>query len=198
MMSRGTERERNSHTWQSQVGFYRVTAVLTSAFALAFFASCDTSRTEPSPTTTTTTTAAPPTTTTTTVATTTTTAGPGPTTTTTSTTTTAANVDYANQVHPIWAKETCTDCHTGGNPLDLTGSATQTCASINARDSANQNLIILGDKRAESQIIEKLNGKVSHVGGSFSCWDSDKACYQTILAWLAQGAKGPSGANCGG
>ncbi len=197
-MSRGTEREPNTESRRVPAGFYRAAAVLAPAFILAFLASCDTSRTEPSPTTTTTTTAAPPTTTTTTTSTTTTTAGPGPTTTTTTTTTTAGAVDYATQIHPIWTSEGCTDCHTGGNPLDLTGSPTTTCGSINARDGSNQNLIILGDQRATSQIIEKLNGKVSHVGGTFSCWDSDKPCYLTILTWLGQGAKGPGGASCGG
>lgn len=172
----------------------RAFGLLGSVFVLAFLGSCEVGPSGPSQSTTTSTT-----TTTTTTSTTTTTTG-GTSTTSTTTTTTLGLVSYANEVHPIWDKEGCTNCHdSSGNPLDLTGSPDESCAKIAARDSSNQNLIVLTPgAEATSALIEKPQGKVSHAGGSYSCFGgAGDSCYDTVLLWLQQGANGPTAA-CGG
>jgi len=143
-----------------------------------------------------------PTTTTTTTSTTTTTTLPGATTTTTTTSTTGGMVNYASQVHPIWGDQGCeaSGCHTtGAVPPDLSGGPDDSCSGLADRDASNDNLIITGGGAAGSEIIEKPNpGGLSHFGGGFSCFDgSGAACWDTVFAWLEQGANGPSG-TCGG
>ncbi len=142
------------------------------------------------------------TTTTTTTSTTTTTTLPGATTTTTTTSTTGGLVNYASQVHPIWGDEGCSGsgCHTtGAVPPDLSGGPDDSCSGLATRDASNDDLIIIGGGAAGSDILEKPNpGGISHFGGGFSCFDgSGAACWDTVFAWLEQGANGPSGA-CGG
>ena len=143
-----------------------------------------------------------PTTTTTTSTTTTSTTTPGATTTTTTTSTTSGSVNYASQVHPIWANEGCSasGCHAAGAvPPALSGGPDDSCAGLAARDGSNGNLIITGGSAANSEILQKPNpGGVSHFGGGFSCFGGSGAqCYDVVLAWLQQGANGPSG-TCGG
>lgn len=143
-----------------------------------------------------------PTTTTTTTSTTTTTTMPGATTTTTTTSTTGGFVDYASQVHPIWGDEGCSSagCHAAGAvPPNLSGGPDDSCSGLADRDGDNDNLIITGGGAAGSEILEKPNpGGISHFGGGVSCFDGPgAACWDTVFAWLEQGANGPAG-TCGG
>jgi hypothetical protein len=191
------------HSSQSQSpGSSRAFAVVATLAALAFAASCRAPVGPSSPTTSTTTTVVAPTTTT--AATTTTTTGgttttTGGTTTTTTTTTTTAGIDYASQIHPQWDKENCTQCHDSGNPLNLSGSPTETCNAIAARDGSNTDLVITGAGADGSLLIRKpaLDG-VTHAGGALPCFGKGASCFVTTLAWLTAGAPGPGGGTCGG
>lgn len=133
-------------------------------------------------------------TTTTTGATTTTTGAT--TTTTTTTSTTAAAIDYASQIHPQWVSQGCTDCHVGGNPLDLSGTPAETCQSIADRDGVNMDLVITGGGAANSLLIRKPSAQVAHVGGLLACFAQGASCYNVTLDWLQNGAPGPGGVTC--
>ena len=63
----------------------------------------------------------------------------------------------------------------------------------------NDDLIITGGSAEDSELLQKPNpGGISHFGGNFSCFDGPgAACYDVVLAWLQQGANGPS-TTCGG
>jgi hypothetical protein len=126
----------------------------------------------------------------------------GPTTSTTSTSTTGGQINYANQVHPIWSAQGCTagGCHSGGPPPNLSGSAGDSCTSISNRDASNSSLIITGGGASGSQIITKPQPSgIGHAGGGFACFNPGGNCYNTVLAWLQQGANGPGpGGTCGG
>ncbi|MHC4972227.1 MAG: c-type cytochrome [Planctomycetota bacterium] len=90
-----------------------------------------------------------------------------------------APVSYANDVHPIWAARSCTNCHPNSGGLDLSGAAAQTFGQV------NPGRIDLGTP-ANSLILTKPLGQ-SHGGGTIFSSTSD-ADYQTILAWIQQGA----------
>jgi hypothetical protein len=82
----------------------------------------------------------------------------------------------------------------------LGGSAADSCNSLSSTDASIGNLIITGGGASGSLIITKPQPTgVSHVGGSFSCFNPGGSCYNTVLAWLQQGAAGPGpGGTCGG
>ncbi|MHC4817506.1 MAG: PKD domain-containing protein, partial [Planctomycetota bacterium] len=89
-------------------------------------------------------------------------------------------VSYANDVHPIWAARTCTNCHPNSGGLDLSGAAAQTFTQVtNGRVDTGT--------PANSEILTKPLG-MSHGGGTIFSSTSDPD-YQTILSWIQQGAQ---------
>jgi len=188
----GTNMRYSKRTWNA--GTWGVAAVcIVGILALAAcYQNSPTAPEGPAPTSSTTTT----TTTTTTSST-----LPGATTTTT-TSTTSGLVDYANQVHPIWASEGCSasGCHSGGPAPNLGGTPVDSCNGLATQDAVNANLVITGGGETGAEIITKPQpGTVSHVGGDFPCFGgAGSACYDVVLLWLQQGANGPGGSTCGG
>jgi hypothetical protein len=107
------------------------------------------------------------------------------------TTATPAPASYAN-VHRFWSARGCTGCHTAGNRLVLSGSASAVCPTIrNGTDrSGGQYLDDPACSANGSSIIRvpatgrRPNGS-SHPGGTNPCFGSGGTCGQTILAWCA-------------
>ena len=92
-------------------------------------------------------------------------------------------VSYATDVHPIWSARGCTNCHGNAGGLTLSGNAAASFLEV-------IDLVDLGTP-ANSEILTKplapAQGGVNHNGGTYFATTSD-VDYQTILAWITQGA----------
>jgi hypothetical protein len=93
-------------------------------------------------------------------------------------------ISYANDVHPIWAAQLCTNCHPAAGGMDLTGTPAATWAQVTA------GRVDLGTPANSLILTKPLDpgaGGVAHGGGTYFPNTSD-ADYQTILTWIQQGA----------
>ncbi len=108
-------------------------------------------------------------------------------------------VSYTNDIHPFWAAQNCTTCHTNANILDLTQSAGTLCTLI--RDGSTVTpppSPYLDDPTcsADNSWIIRVPGMGdlptgAHTGGTDACFGAGGDCSNTILLWCTQGAPCP-------
>jgi len=98
-------------------------------------------------------------------------------------------VSFLADVHPIFTARTCTGCHGASGGLDLSGAAATVHAALFTGGNSGS-AVDLGTA-ANSLILTKPldpgQGGTPHGGGAIFGTTAD-ADYQTILAWILQGA----------
>jgi mono/diheme cytochrome c family protein len=99
---------------------------------------------------------------------------------------------YATDVHPIFTAQGCNamSCHQGASPaggMDLSGTAAQTWAQVTAAGTGRVDTGTPANSLILTKPLAAGAGGVSHGGGTYFNDTSDPD-YQTILAWIQQGA----------
>ncbi len=95
----------------------------------------------------------------------------------------APMLSYATDVYPIWDGRNCTNCHGNAGGLTLSGSVgasyTEVLSQIDFQNPTSSEIL--------TKPLHTSQGGVSHSGGSTFANTNDPD-YQTILAWIIQGA----------